>query len=576
MTNLVFERIRILSKIEKKARSIEFDQKTNLLIGENDVGKSTILKSLYHALGADVPQLSNAQWKRARAIYECSVRLGDRRFSVMRDGKFFGVFDENNQIIGRYQGVTGDKGISKFWCSVLKFRIELERSGDGGLGLAGPAFYFLPFYIDQDEGWRNTWESFSGLQQFADYRRHMLDYHLGVRPQSYYDAKAEELQIKNQINSLQKEIESLVSIETSYRRKKIEARVELDPVQFRKEIEELVQAVNAKYEVQQQVLRKMKDERSNLHSLETEISVLRRTIAELDADYKYVEDPSTPDDVECPTCGTSFENSLAARFGFLDDIDRCHQLIDERQKQLFEVREKLSGIELEYLSVSRQIKETDAILNRKKGEVTFSEMITAEGIKQLLQTIEAELSAKTEKLQTFESELELLADKLKPDRKRSKEISSFYQARMKQFLDKLDVHVLEENDYKSVAKAIKTNALGSDLPRSLLAQYFSYLHTMKKFNSFVLCPLVIDSPLQQEQDSDNINRVFKFIFEQSLPDQQLILGTVSLQGVDSKIVPKDARILDLDEKLQVLRADQYEQVFSDMEPMHETMLRVDG
>src|SRR5271156_3550240 len=175
MKSLVFEEVLILSKTEKAARRETFDPKINLLLGENDVGKSTLIKSLYRTLGADVLGVQNAKWKNARPVYCVRILLAGQRYLIIRDERYFGVFDANDNLIGKYSGISGAKGISRFINPLLDFRIELERSEDGKLGVAGPAFYFLPFYVDQDEGWTKSWASFGGLQQFSAYRKHMLE-----------------------------------------------------------------------------------------------------------------------------------------------------------------------------------------------------------------------------------------------------------------------------------------------------------------------------------------------------------------------------------------------------------------
>ena len=46
MKKLVFKEVSILSKVEKAGRTETFDPTTNLLTGENDVGKSTLIKDL--------------------------------------------------------------------------------------------------------------------------------------------------------------------------------------------------------------------------------------------------------------------------------------------------------------------------------------------------------------------------------------------------------------------------------------------------------------------------------------------------------------------------------------------------
>jgi len=214
MTGLVFKKLWLLSKAQKTGRAISLTPGINLLTGENDVGKSTLIKSLYHAIGANVPQMDNSRWKRATPIYCARIQINHEEYTIVRDGKYFGVFDHDKHLVSRHQGITTDGGIAQFLCDKLNFRIELERSADSKLGLAGPAFYFLPFYIDQDVGWTSSWSSFSGLQQFRNYRKNMIEYHLGVRPQSYYDAKKSELELKEQLLNFSRDRNALEAVRT--------------------------------------------------------------------------------------------------------------------------------------------------------------------------------------------------------------------------------------------------------------------------------------------------------------------------------------------------------------------------
>jgi AAA15 family ATPase/GTPase len=64
----------------------------NLLTGENDVGKSTLVKSFYHCLGADTPQINNTVWRRANPIYCVNFEIGGDEYHIVRDEKYFGVF----------------------------------------------------------------------------------------------------------------------------------------------------------------------------------------------------------------------------------------------------------------------------------------------------------------------------------------------------------------------------------------------------------------------------------------------------------------------------------------------------
>lgn len=575
MSSLVFKDVLILSKAEKQARKVSFKPTINLLTGENNVGKSTLLKSLYYTLGADTPQLQNSRWKKSRPIYCLRIGLRGKDYYIVRDEKYFGVFDAERELISRHTGISTETGIAHFINPLLNFRIELERKGDSQLGPAGPAFYFLPFYIDQDEGWTTSWSSFNGLPQFREYRSNMIEYHLGVRPQAYYDAKRRSVELNARMQKLTGEKTTLIGVRDSYQKRKTARQVDLDPAVFRQEIEELVDQYNQIYGRQQEVLQQLKEIRNERHGLENEILILRKAIRELDADYAFAEDPETADPVGCPTCGTLIANTIVERFGILEDIDQCHALIDQRQKKLVDVRLEEKAVEEKYRKVTAELSPIEELLQRQRENVTFAAFVSSEGMKDVMASLDEDIAALTEQQTLVQKDIDALADDLKVDSKHKKAINEYYQARMKEFLGELNVHVLETADFKTYSKLIKHNALGSDLPRSLLAQYVAFLQTMEKYNEFVVCPLVIDSPRQQEQDKTNEKAIFEFIFSRRLPDQQLILGTVSLADLPEGVIPEDANPIHLEGKYGLLRSDQYADVSDEIGDMHKMTLATD-
>lgn len=572
MKSLVFRELWILSKVEKAGVNLILGPNLNLLIGENDVGKSTLIKSFYYCLGADTPQINNAVWKKANPIYCVKFEVEGKAYHVVRDEKYFGVFDADKRFISRHVNIGGAKGFAKFMNKLLGFDIELERQADGKLGIAGPAFYFLPFYVDQDEGWSTSWSSFSGLKMFSNYRKLMLDYHLGVRPQSYFDAKKREIELQEQLKSIQGERLSMQTARTSVEKRKVRTQVDLDPAAFRAELEAVVDLYNGIYAQQQGVLSRLKDIRNQRNAVDTELDLLRNAISELEADYRYSESPEIPDVVGCPTCGTEFCNSFIERFGLLDDIDHCHALIDQWLKKRSEITVQLQLVEDEYKQVSAQLQEVEATLARTKEHVTLSEIIASEGMKEMISTLNADIQEMLTQEEGINKQLRENAEILKVDSSRKKEILIWYRARMKEYFNALNVGVLSEDDYKSLEKQIKNNALGSDLPRALLAQYFAFLSTMNQFNSFVLCPLLIDSPFQQEQDPINRKAILDFILSKGLPGQQMILGTLSVKEFAATIELDNATRYELDNKLSVLRKDSFGSVLAQIEQMHSETL----
>lgn len=572
MRNLVFQELWILSKSEKAGMNLSLSRDVNLLIGENDVGKSTLVKSLYHCLGAEAPQINNSVWKRANAIYCVKFEIDGNVFHIVRDEKYFGVFDSDKKLISRHVGTTTSNGIAHFINEKLGFDVELERQANGQLGVAGPAFYFLPFYIDQDAGWSVSWSSFVGLRQFSNYRRLMIDYHLGVRPQSYYDAKKREIQLHEQFSKVESERLSMEAARSSVEKRKSRVQVDLDPAAFRTELEALIDHYNSIYTQQQGVLSVLKDVRNERNTVDTELQVLNRAISELDADYRFTESPDTPDVVGCPTCGTEFCNSFVERFGILDDIDHCYSLVDQWRKKRNGVTARLKHVEEEYAQVSLQLEQIEVSLARSKENVTLSELIASEGMKEMISSLNSDIDVLIGQEQEIGKKIAVHSEAQKIDRSRKKEIVTWYKARMKEYLNALNVSVLSEDDYKSLDKQIRNNALGSDLPRALLAQYYAFLSTMDQYNSFVLCPMIIDSPFQQEQDPKNSKAILEFILSKRLKEQQLILATVSVDEFADKSQLDDAKLHRLESKHEVLRKKSYHAVLSEIAEMHSETL----
>lgn len=572
MRSLVFQDLWILSKAEKAAVKLSLDPGVNLLLGENDVGKSTLIKSLYHCLGADTPQINNSVWKKANPIYCVRFSIAGREYHIVRDEKYFGVFDGNKRMISRHVNIGGQNGITSFMNKLLDFEIELERQADGKLGIAGPAFYFLPFYIDQDEGWSTSWSSFVGLRQFSNYRTLMLDYHLGVRPQSYYDAKKREIELQEQLDAYQAERLSMQAARNSVEKRKVRTQVDLDPAALLLEMETVVDQYNGIYAQQQMVLSRLKDVRSQRNTIDTELAVIRRAISELEADYRYSQSPDTPDVVGCPTCGTEFSNSFVERFGILDDVDHCRALADQWLKKYNDISEQLKHIEGEYQQVSDQLTEVEATLARTKEHVTLAELIASEGMKEMISTLNSDIQEMLSQEDGISNKILENAKSLKIDGEHKSKILTWYRARMKEYLNSLNVGVLTEDDYKSLEKQIKNNALGSDLPRALLAQYYAFLNTMEQFNSFVVCPMLVDSPFQQEQDHGNRQAILEFIVSKRIPGQQLILGTISIDDFADNPILIGARYHEFVNKLSVLAADSYADVLAEIGEMHSETL----
>src|SRR5690606_17674221 len=99
----------------------------------------------------------------------------------------------------------------------------------------------------------------------------------------------------------------------------------------------------------------------------------------------------------------------------------------------------------------------------------------------------------------------------------------------------------------------KINETGSYGPRAILAYHFALLHTIREFTTSCLCPIILDTPLQQDQDDTNAAAIIAFALKNRPPDMQLVLGTVSLHGAEY-----GGHVINPQVKESLLQSDQFD------------------
>jgi hypothetical protein len=128
---------------------------------------------------------------------------------------------------------------------------------------------------------------------------------------------------------------------------------------------------------------------------------------------------------------------------------------------------------------------------------------------------------------------------------------------------------MDPSSYKKISGPLHTT--GSDLPRMLLAYMFSILGLVWDAKNTPLCPIVIDSPNQQDQEFLNEIGMLEFIRDRRPVNSQLILCLVDDQGIDF-----GGTVVELQgPKYQFLRPGLYAEVAEQFAAYEEASLAVD-
>lgn len=554
---LLLKQLTILSIPEKSAKTVTFHPQRNLITGENDVGKSSIVKSIYHSLGADV-HFDNV-WKKADAISLLTFSYSNKDYMVLRSRDHFGLFDIQGNLIQSFDSII--KGLSPYFAKLFNNKLQLKQSQTNQRIPASPAIQFLPFYIDQDKSWTKPWDSFEGLGVFSGFKRDLINFVTGIRPNEYFLLSERIDQLSAKLTTLKNESGVLISAQEAVEKHLPKATFDIDIKAFKKDIDRLLVQLEALKNKENEYRKNLIKQKNKEIFIDNEINLVSKSIREINKDYEHSLNEFDCE-ITCPTCNATYENSMVSRFGLLEDIDTCRSLLSDYLEDKKKITKEVVKLENQLDLQIAKVREITSLLDEKKGKVRLKDLIENESSKQVKEIFNRSQSNYSIQIGEIEEQkLGLEADRSKLNNKERKDsIIRRFNTLIDLFLIKLNVHTLNSDGFTDIPLSVKSQ--GSDTPRALLAYYYAILFTSKEFTSLPLFPLVIDSPNQQDQDATNRNRIIKFIFENTPDDYQLILGTVDLHGFEY-----DGYTISPATKLKLLDNNEFEESYNMVSPL---------
>jgi hypothetical protein len=564
LQSLILKKLHLLSTAEKTARQVEFDPKRTLVHGSNQTGKSSLLKSIYWVLGAE-PAAVNPRWLKADVIALLEFELDGAIGLILRHKNQFAVFQADGTLIQKFNKVSSELG--PYLAGQFNFKLRLSTRG-GETEVPPPAYLYLPYYIDQDAGWKSNWSSFKNLAQYPSWRKDVAEFHTGIRPGAYYELKGKKTKIDSDIAANEAESKVLENIIGRIRKTFDSSEFDINLADFEKEIQLLLDESG-------KLLKKQNEYKATftaLHGERTELSeqirFAERAAHDLEKDYHFATTDTSESEVHCPVCGTEYQNSFAERFAIAADEDRLLVLVADLRNRISSIDAEVAALNLDFRKNSSELARIADLLAVKRESITLKQVLSREGKREADSALNDRKDELAKELLQFAADLKLLAKQLKAltDKKRGDEITAFYVARMRSYLFSLKSS-LHEDTYKKVDCSVKET--GSNLPRALLAYYFSLLHTIWKYGDGTYCPIVIDSPNQQAQDKTNLTAILGFIRDNQPAGSQIILGLEDDLGLN---IP--GHKVELDSKYHLLKPEQYRETADLVLPMLASMLQL--
>lgn len=515
MKKITFNKIHIIDLENSRSYSQEFIDGVNIITSsENGVGKSTIIKSLYYTLGAELKFGNQLHLNNILTVLE--FEIDGQQLTIMRNRGTFRFID-NNENSTLY---TSTSNLTKELSELFGYSIYLENANNI-IQQAPPVFYYLPYYIDQLNGWQPSPLSFERLSHFnKDKRDSVIYYHLGIFNKEYgkmileKDALANTkktllLDESNTLNLLEIIDKEITSFDNSLKNTDI---ILLNKHKQLKEYE--------KYSYQANNIKK------ELLSYKETLLTVNHTLKHLDDSIKsQTKKKFNISDIElcCPNCSEYFSISHSELFKINFQIEELNttklELIDQKAKLI----NKIELTEKTLLEFSLKLKEIEAVSNNEN--VSLKSIFEFKGLEHTKNKLYLKLKSVTDDLVDTENNLKQINNKLRKIRKNKKSADALFGDLLEKYFtifDVTDIYYTKSQKEKTMPSTTFSSTGASQIKINL-SKLYATIELINRYNKSVYFPIVIDSPKSGEQSFKNNKTVLKnIIYNISFPNQTIV------------------------------------------------------
>lgn len=571
MKNLQLEKLLILSNSQESGNQFNFSKTYNLITAkDNSVGKSTLVKLILWAFGCD-PQL-DSKWKSTDSKTLIFFNIDSKPYSIIRDKN--SITFNDGKISKQFSKITGE--YSEFFAKLVGFDIVLvDRSEEGNLIVPPPAYYFLPFYIDQKRSWNKAWDSFINLGQINNWNPTVIKYHIGYLKPKYFELEKEKVdkqKIKNQLNVELKNISNALEIVATHT---TSSGITLEKNQLNLMTEEIKNELSELAKLEEEYLSNLSILTSDKAYLIHEKSIAERLIKELDDDYIFSVENINEENLECPLCGIVHENSLVNKASILTDKQQAYEQLKIIDEKLNKTNNEFSKLENNFKTIKNKIEEINNkyVIEEEGTKFQLNEIIenfAYNGINKKIQ------STKKEKLLLIDEKDSELKEIIKEQKtlftkKEKEEIEANFLSLLKSYVKILDAEGINLSNVNSPLDYNKIIMEGgaAENTRGVLGYYLSIFTLIDMHGNEVKAPFIIDTPNQHEQSEQNYKNIIKLITEKVPKSEQIFICAMENENLIAYKEKANVIVLDKNQLLLKSKYIEVKKIFDEMELLND-------
>ncbi|TQN81321.1 UNVERIFIED_ORG: hypothetical protein FHU01_1906 [Citrobacter freundii] len=557
MRSLTFQRLVLISDSKRLANQFTFPKRLNLITGkDNSIGKSTLAKNLLWSLGCD--PIMDEEWR--------SNDIKSILYFTINNKEYFSCRGSHSIILGaiggearRYLYVTGD--YAKSLADLVNFKMKLPNRSDGHLETPPPAYYFLPFYIDQIKSWSSPWDSFENLGQYSNWKKPLIRYFTGYLKSEHfnieeniYEYNEAKKESTGKIEKFQNAVEVIVD-------NSADATIALDNEAFNKIQEEINTELLGLIDNQARLYEAQTTITSNIYDLERQYELATCSANELEEDYKFAVESIPTDILECPLCGTLHDNSLPNRALLLSEKNSLLDEADLIASKLIELRTLLAGLNENAQAVANEIERiSKKYIKDDNGceKNLITEVINTISTENVSKNIQIKID--TEELKIFRADSSI--NNLRKEQrkllsiKEKEELNSSFMSKLLVNIEALGSTGISLSKVKSPTDYKQLLGGGAaEAARGVLAYQLSVLQQIHSVKTCIVPPFIVDTPNQQEQAGHRYEKVIKELMYSVPEDYQIILCAMENDILNE--FKQDANVIELNSD-RLLISSQYD------------------
>ena len=548
--NVIFKKIYIFDILTKKAFVTSFEEGVNVVtsssIDGTDRGKSVLLRSLYHVMGADAH--FDKKWKNEDKVYLLEFLVDNKKYFIYRHRKLFKVFNDLIQILFQTSSRTE---LSEFLGEIWSFEIFLPNRNTEKLEIAPPAYTYVMNFLDQDYYDGTNFNSFKSLGQYQNFKPDVIYSQFGIYDKNYFE----------RVKSKQNLFERINESKDSYKKAdEMKGKVSnlLENVVVPENLQELERELSIRSKEYNDILNsmnafryKLTNLRNEKYELEIALNQIERFKNNKEKEIKFILETDI-----CPECHSVLNDTTDLRSKRYNSIEDSLYISDSIYEDIEKISKEIFQIESSYREFSNRLESYKKNINSAQEEI--KNYTSYMGLNELYNSLNLELFNELQLQEELKDRIENIEEELKKVSEIKADINKKYYEMVDRQVLRFGLNELDESQYKAINRVFC--ASGSNKPISTVIWYFILNNIKTCFNKKSLkLPMVLDSPKNAEMDYDKEQALIEYILENSSNYTQLIFSSIGFERTKF-IFEGEIKIIELkNDKYQLLNSETFKE-----------------